>query len=89
MALVISNAVRNLVTQHPEPHLSYSYRNRNRVPYERGNIGVEDEILRCAQNDKGHLWVLLFSIVFLLIFFLVSLGTGDKNHPGATLTKVA
>jgi hypothetical protein len=33
--------------------------NTSRVSKERGNVEVEDEILRYAQNDKGQLRVLV------------------------------
>jgi hypothetical protein len=40
--LVILRFAQNLVQQHPKQHFFFS----NRVPEEKGNIQVEDEILR-------------------------------------------
>ena len=49
---VILSVAKNLVRHHPNNTFIC-----NRVSQEKGNVGVEDEILRYAQNDKVHLWV--------------------------------
>ncbi|HVG00014.1 MAG TPA: hypothetical protein VND68_09265, partial [Chloroflexia bacterium] len=43
---------KNLVLQHLNATFLHVYRLLCAI--ERGNKGVEDEILRCAQNDKGR-----------------------------------
>jgi hypothetical protein len=57
--IVISSAARNLVLQ----HLNFPFLLHQRF-IRKGNIGVEDEISRCARNDNMGFWVPPFDLLF-------------------------
>ena len=64
LAFVILSVAKNLVLHpHVSSFLRYSLAQRKVVFWV-----VEDEILRCAQNDKGGLWVLISTYLFLRPF---------------------